>query len=212
MSQTQKIQGLSSPTTGMTAGGSQSPHVAAGDADPNLAKSSHQHKSSSSSSKKDKKEVSLLSGLPYNTVLQKELLDKCDWQNRLIYAARMLLGGNSVNGFLRGTATAQRIKKQRARQVGITKKAAAAAAQAGSSSSAQEPVAVDTEKKEKKPTNNTEDEEQMKKGIVPPVLSMRWIQCCCKNYKLIKSHPCWIDSIHLYPRYYESKDCEETEM
>jgi hypothetical protein len=190
------MQGLVGPnasTTGITTGGSQSQSGGTAEADPNLSKSS-QHKSSSSSSKKDKKEVSLLSGLPYNTALQKELLDKCDWQNRLIYASRMLLGGNSVNGFLRGTATAQRIKKQRARQVGITKKAAAAAAQAGSSA-APEPPAVDPEKKEKKSSN--EEEDQMKKGIISmEIVSMETNGCKIveEQYTHPNSQTCSIDS------------------
>mmetsp|Transcript_32641 Transcript_32641/g.37137 ORF Transcript_32641/g.37137 Transcript_32641/m.37137 type:complete len:651 (-) Transcript_32641:35-1987(-) len=57
----------------------------------------------------------------------KQLLQKCNWMDRSIYISKLLLGGSSVNGFSRATANAQRIKKQRARQI----KAAAAAAVPG---------------------------------------------------------------------------------
>mmetsp|Transcript_25593 Transcript_25593/g.37810 ORF Transcript_25593/g.37810 Transcript_25593/m.37810 type:complete len:600 (+) Transcript_25593:51-1850(+) len=50
----------------------------------------------------------------------KRLLKKCDWMDRTIYVSKLLLGGSSINGFLRSTATAQRIKKQRARQIKLT--------------------------------------------------------------------------------------------
>jgi len=42
---------------------------------------------------------------------------QCDWRDKTIHVARQLLGGSSINGFLKATAAAQRIKKQRARQV-----------------------------------------------------------------------------------------------
>jgi hypothetical protein len=64
----------------------------------------------------------------------------------------MLFGGNNVNGFLRGTATAQRIKKQRARQVAITKKAGSGATLDG------------TETKDKGIGWDQEEEEKLKKG------------------------------------------------
>ena len=44
------------------------------------------------------------------------LLSRCGWVDQTIWASRQLLGGQAVNGFLRATATVQRIKKQRARQ------------------------------------------------------------------------------------------------
>ena len=48
---------------------------------------------------------------------QQILLKNCDWKDKSLWCSRQLLGGQSVNGFLRATATVQRIKKQRARQV-----------------------------------------------------------------------------------------------
>ena len=57
-----------------------------------------------------------------------------------------------MNGFLRGTATAQRIKKQRARQVGITKKLTP-----GTSPDA-------TDLKDKGVGWDQEEEEKLKKG------------------------------------------------
>jgi urease gamma subunit len=45
------------------------------------------------------------------------LLNQCDWKDKTLWLSRQLFGGQSVNGFLRSTATVQRIKKQRARQV-----------------------------------------------------------------------------------------------
>ena len=56
----------------------------------------------------------------------RQWLLQCDWKDRTIHASRQLLGGSSVNGFLKATAAAQRIKKQRARQVASVKKRAAA--------------------------------------------------------------------------------------
>ncbi len=107
---------------------------------------------SKSSTKKIVKEASLVSGLPYNTPQQKQRLDKCEWPDRLLYATRMLCGGNNVNGFLRGTATAQRIKKQRARQVGLTKKSLPGAA------------ADWTDTKDKAGGWDQAEEEKLKKG------------------------------------------------
>ena len=46
---------------------------------------------------------------------------QCDWIDKTLWISRQLLGGQSVNGFLRATATVQRIKKQRARQTKSTK-------------------------------------------------------------------------------------------
>jgi hypothetical protein len=98
------------------------------------------------------KETSLVTGLPYNTPQQKQRLDKCEWPDRLLYATRMLFGGNNVNGFLRGTATAQRIKKQRARQVALTKKSGPGTAADG----------IDS--KEKVGGWDQAEEEKLKKG------------------------------------------------
>jgi len=66
--------------------------------------------------------------LEFNTPKQNQLLSHCDYADRVIWATRVLWGGNSVNGFLRATATAQRIKKQRARQNNSTKMSRAAKA------------------------------------------------------------------------------------
>ena len=52
---------------------------------------------------------------------QAELLDSCNWMEKALWCSRQLLGGQAVNGFMRATATVQRIKKQRARQVHKTK-------------------------------------------------------------------------------------------
>lgn len=123
--------------------------------------------SSNSSSKKESKTVAV-AGIQYDTPEQRQRLDKCSWQDRLLYASRMLLGGNNVNGFLRGTAAAQRIKKQRARQVGINKKSAAlaqgaaAAAAAGTEPNPETPSLTD--KKDKKAAFNQDEEEKLKKG------------------------------------------------
>lgn len=151
MSQAQRLQELKGPIpAGMP------PVPTAAVASPPSVSSKTTAKSATKK-EKDKKEVSLLSGLPYNTLQQKQRLDKCDWVDRVIYASRMLLGGNNVNGFLRGTATAQRIKKQRARQVGITKKSA-------SSAPGSMVDGADADKKDKKSIFNQEEEEKLKKG------------------------------------------------
>ena len=50
-----------------------------------------------------------------------DMVNRCDWRDRTIWIARQLFGGQSVNGFLRATATVQRIKRQRARQTNATK-------------------------------------------------------------------------------------------
>lgn len=50
------------------------------------------------------------------------LLSQCNTTDRTVWLAHRLLGGPQTNGFLRATSTAQRIKKQRARQVQWTKK------------------------------------------------------------------------------------------
>jgi len=46
-----------------------------------------------------------------------QLLAKCTPGDKVLYVARRLMGGSTINGFLKATASAQRIKKQRARQV-----------------------------------------------------------------------------------------------
>mmetsp|Transcript_23687 Transcript_23687/g.65755 ORF Transcript_23687/g.65755 Transcript_23687/m.65755 type:complete len:710 (+) Transcript_23687:120-2249(+) len=70
--------------------------------------------------------------LEFNTPKQNQMLSQCDHIDRTIWATRVLWGGNAVNGFLRSTATAQRIKKQRARQNNSTKMSRAAKAASAS--------------------------------------------------------------------------------
>ena len=92
-----------------------------------------------------------------------------------MWATRLLLGGNSVNGFLKACATAQRIKKQRARQNNSSKhkqqkqgdggsgsggKAAAAAAAGGKTA-----AGGSTSKGE---AFDQAEEEQLKKEIMNP--------------------------------------------
>lgn len=85
--------------------------------------------SSGSSSANNSRQVqSNTTTLDFNTPKQVQLLSQCDYADRTIWATRVLWGGNSVNGFLRATATAQRIKKQRARQNNSTKMSRAAKA------------------------------------------------------------------------------------
>lgn len=48
-----------------------------------------------------------------------KFLNQCDWKDKVIYVARQLLGGSTVNGFQRATSAAQKIKKQRQRQVAL---------------------------------------------------------------------------------------------
>ena len=50
-----------------------------------------------------------------------ESLAQCEWRDKTLWIARQVLGGQSLNGFLKATATVQRIKRQRARQTNSTK-------------------------------------------------------------------------------------------
>lgn len=114
------------------------------------------------------------------------MLSQCDYGDRFIWASRVLWGGNSVNGFLRATATAQRIKKQRARQNNSTKmsrlakaaggtlppgaddkKGAAAAAAAGALAGAK-PNAPTGGGPKAKEIFNQQEEELLKKEIMNP--------------------------------------------
>mmetsp|Transcript_19122 Transcript_19122/g.41524 ORF Transcript_19122/g.41524 Transcript_19122/m.41524 type:complete len:315 (+) Transcript_19122:86-1030(+) len=72
--------------------------------------------------------------LEFNTTKQNQMISQCDYIDRTIWSTRVLWGGNAVNGFLRATATAQRIKKQRARQNNSTKMSRAAKAASASAS------------------------------------------------------------------------------
>ncbi|GAX25972.1 hypothetical protein FisN_4Hh544 [Fistulifera solaris] len=51
----------------------------------------------------------------------RKLLNDCDWVDKTMWAARQIFGGQALNGFLRSTATVQRVKKQRARQTASTR-------------------------------------------------------------------------------------------
>lgn len=66
------------------------------------------------------------------------LLSKCNWIDKTVWASRQLLGGQSVNGFLKATATVQRIKKQRARQSAKTAHTSRKAGEAESTGSLEE--------------------------------------------------------------------------
>jgi len=58
---------------------------------------------------------------PTTEQMTHQLLAACDWKDKTIWVARQLLGGNATNGFLRSTASVQRIKRQRARQTAQSK-------------------------------------------------------------------------------------------
>lgn len=118
---------------------------------------------SNATKKTDNKNITGPSGFPYNTDKQNKLLSYCEWKDKVLWASRMILGGNSVNGFLRATAAAQRIKKQRARQSAQAKKTAAAAAAAGG----KDDSAADADKKAK-PIFDQVEEEKLKKDIMNP--------------------------------------------
>jgi hypothetical protein len=118
-----------------------------------------------SSNKKDNSRSSNMTGLPYNTPQQKQHLSHSDWRDKILWASRLILGGNSINGFLRATATAQRIKKQRARQIAINKKTAAAAAAAAAGVTLEVP---EPDKSKEKKGYDQEEEEQLKKDIMNP--------------------------------------------
>jgi hypothetical protein len=118
-----------------------------------------------SSAKKDSSKPANATGLLYNTPEQRNHLSHCDWRDKIMFAARLILGGNSINGFLRATATAQRIKKQRARQLALTKKTAAAAAAAATGTL---PEPEDKSKENSKKGFDQSEEEKLKKEIMNP--------------------------------------------
>eukprot|EP00980_Cylindrotheca_fusiformis_P001141 scaffold319_cov97-Cylindrotheca_fusiformis.AAC.1 len=125
---------------------------------PNQTPKTSQPKASSSTKKSDPKNAAGSSGLSYNTSQQNKLLSYCEWKDKVLWASRLILGGNSINGFLRATATAQRIKKQRARQSALAKKTAASAS--GGNSEAAD--------KRAKPVFDQVEEEKLKKDIMNP--------------------------------------------
>jgi hypothetical protein len=102
------------------------------------------------------------------TSQQKQHLQQCDWKDKTLWATRQILGGNSINGFLRATATSQRIKKQRARQLALTKKSAAAAAAAAIGATPPEDKKDDSSLPAHKRSFNQSAEEQLKKDIMNP--------------------------------------------
>jgi hypothetical protein len=118
-----------------------------------------------SSAKKDSSKAANATGLLYNTAEQRSHLSHCDWRDKIMFAARLILGGNSINGFLRATATAQRIKKQRARQLALTKKTAAAAAAAATGTL---PEPEEKAKENSKKGFDQSEEEKLKKEIMNP--------------------------------------------
>jgi hypothetical protein len=84
------------------------------------------------------------------------LLRDCNWADRTLWAARQMLGGQSVNGFLRSTATVQRIKKQRARQVAQTK-SKASPEEIAAAASAAGPAAAASKKRGEMPDQVVEE-------------------------------------------------------
>lgn len=102
----------------------------------------------------------------------RSLLSKCTWEERVIFAARQLLGGHAVNGFLRGTAAAQRMKKQRGRQAAtaqakrVEKAEAAAAAAVGTEGAAAAAAAAEEAKKKKAYKTDQEAEEGLKEDTL----------------------------------------------
>lgn len=81
-----------------------------------------------------------------------DLVRRCDWVDKTIWVSRQLLGGQSVNGFLRATSTVQRIKKQRARQN-----------QKGKSS-----TGIEASKKRGLETTEQDEEEILKSEVMNP--------------------------------------------
>ena len=138
-----------------------------------------------------------VSGIAFNTPDQKQNLSQIDWKDKVLWGTRLILGGNSVNGFLRATATAQRIKKQRARQMIITKKAAAAAAGGPPpTAAAAEHNNNDDHKKDKsnKQVFDQEEEEKLKQDIMNPRTAKKikaemeaGVQFCATVHNILRS-------------------------
>ena len=111
-------------------------------------------------------------GRPTEQQMQ-QMLANCDWKDRTMWVSRQLLGGNATNGFLRATATVQRIKRQRARQTAQSKKKAevkeddptapAAAAATGAAGAASK----EKDSKEAKEKEAKEKQEAAKKRDIP---------------------------------------------
>lgn len=115
--------------------------------------------------------------VPTTEQMTQQLLAKCDWKDKTIWAARQLLGGNATNGFLRATASVQRIKRQRARQTAQSKQKAALKDDGAAASKDKEPnkdASKDKDGKEgastskKRDTPDQASEEALKKDIMNP--------------------------------------------
>jgi hypothetical protein len=59
----------------------------------------------------------------------RQWLAQCDWKDKTIYVSRQLMGGSSINGFAKATSAAQRLKKQRGRQIASVNKKRASESQ-----------------------------------------------------------------------------------
>lgn len=79
-------------------------------------KSNAQLESQPNTDSSSTKKIAAVSAAPLEHHAAVALVKRCDWVDKTLWVSRQLLGGQSVNGFLRSTATVQRIKKQRARQ------------------------------------------------------------------------------------------------
>jgi hypothetical protein len=87
------------------------------------------------------------------------LLRQCDWKDRTLWVSRQLLGGQALNGFLKATATVQRIKRQRVRQT-KTKDSTTTTCKADDASVSSNPSMNDSsnaKKREADPNNEEED-------------------------------------------------------
>jgi hypothetical protein len=49
-------------------------------------------------------------------------VEQCNWKDKTIHISRQFMGGSTINGFLKATASAQHIKKHRARKLAGAKK------------------------------------------------------------------------------------------
>ena len=106
---------------------------------------------------------------PLEAVPEKDvpgLLQKCDWKDKTLWVSRQLLGGQALNGFLRSTATVQRLKRQRVRQVRPKETAASKTDDAASVNSNPSAAAGSSSaaagKKRDTPSDHTADEREIK--------------------------------------------------
>jgi SGF29 tudor-like domain len=87
---------------------------------PNSTSSKDGVQKSSTKDKDQSKRHPTVSAPPLELDKASLLLKNCNWVDKTLWVSRQLLGGQAVNGFLKSTATVQRIKKQRARQTNKT--------------------------------------------------------------------------------------------